>query len=402
VDKLISKGYDGTGKTIVILDAYSDPYLLNDLAVFDSHYGLPAPNFTVINPGGPPPAFNQGWAEEETLDVEWSHAIAPGANIILDEAQSNSDADLQAAAQYAVSNHLGDVLSQSFGENDTCLDPATRAAWHNTYAQAISEGMTVFASSGDQGASQGTCDGNSWTQVTSSPASDPLVTAVGGTELHAAGYCLTSLGCNPSSAPAPGTYQGDIAWNEGPTGDFSNLLGSTESSGGGYSTVWSEPSYQNGTGGLHGNKTGRAVPDVSYNAAIFHGVLVSLFQGTPLGGFYLFGGTSCGSPQWAAITAILDQAAGHDYGFINSALYKIGQSQSANAASFNDVTSGNNSWLEYDSNNNSVQGTGYNAGTGWDAVTGLGTPNVPGLMANLAKVWSAGQGNAAINNSKHG
>jgi subtilase family serine protease len=113
---------------------------------------------------------------------------------------------------------------------------------------------------------------------------------------------------------------------------------------------------------------------------------------------YRFGGTSCGSPQWAAIMAITDQAAGHDYGFINSALYKLAQTNAASA--FNDVTSGNNSAVEFDSADNEVDISGYDAGPGWDAVTGLGSPKVGGLIAGLAGTWGAGQGNAAINQSK--
>jgi subtilase family serine protease len=226
------------------------------------------------------------------------------------------------------------------------------------------------------------------------------VTAVGGTELHAADYCLASRGCNPSANPAPGTYLGEIGWNEGPPfGDFQAFFGSTLASGGGYSTVWSEPPWQQGT--IHGGKQ-RAVPDVSYNGAVLHGVLTYLnIPGVPPG-FYRFGGTSAGSPQWAAITAIADQAAGHDYGFISSALYKMGQSAGDYASAFNDITTGTNSAVEFDSANNPVTITGFNAGPGWDAVTGLGSPKAAGLLSGLSSNWSAGQGNAAINNSKNG
>ena len=108
------------------------------------------------------------------------------------------------------------------------------------------------------------------------------------------------------------------------------------------------------------------------------------------------------SPQWAALTAIADQAAGHDYGFINSALYKTGQNGATYASAFNDVTSGNNSALELDSDNNEVDISGFDAGTGWDAVTGLGSPKAGGLLSQLAANWSAGQGTAAIIGSSHG
>lgn len=407
VAPLIAAGNDGTGKTIIIVDAFNDPALVSDLSFFDSFYGLPAANLTVIHPcqpapnystctgAGPTPPFDNGWAEETTLDVEWSHAIAPGAKILLVEGQDNSDPALQSALQYAVGNNMGDVISQSFGENDTCLDSATMQAWHSTYVDATRKGMTIFASSGDEGAAQQTCDGNSWVKVTSSPASDPLVTGVGGTELNAAKYCLAAAGCDPASNPTFGTYLSEIAWNEGPPfGDFQAFFGSTIASGGGFSTVWSEPSYQQGT--IHGGKQ-RAVPDVSYNAAVLHGVLVRF-----RGGWLRFGGTSAGSPQWAAITAIADQMAGHDLGFINTALYHIGQAPPHYSAGFHDITSGTNSAVELDSANNPVTITGYSAGTGWDPVTGLGSPIANQLIPMLIQFDSAGDGVAAINDSKHG
>ncbi len=397
VDSLIANGYDGTGKTIVIIDAFDDPHLQSDFNTFNTFYGLPAQTITQVYPGGQANTpYNAGWSQEMQLDVDWSHAIAPGAKIVLVHGQSNNDSDLVAAANYAIDNNLGDVISMSFGESDQCLGPALQGQWHQAFVNATKKGITLFASSGDQGAAQPSCDGNSWIQSSSSPASDPLVTGVGVTELHAADFCLTQLGCNPSANPAPGTYLSEIAWNEGPTGDFSNRFGATEASGGGYSTVWSEPAYQQGT--IHGGKM-RAVPDVAYNGAILHGVLVMMPE---FGGTFRFGGTSCGSPQWAALIAIADQAAGHDYGFINSALYKIGQSNGSYAAAFNDITSGQNNSVEFDNSNNEVDIPGFNAGTGWDAVTGLGSPKAGGLLTQLAQQWSPGQATAAINNAKNG
>lgn len=400
IDSLINAGYDGTGKTIVILDAFRDPNIASQLATFDSFYGLPAPNFTEVTPDGVPP-YDPGWSEEISLDVQWAHAIAPGANIVLDLAMDNSDEALLSALNYAIDHNLGDVVSMSFGEADSCVGSTLTAGWHQAFVNATKKGITLFASSGDQGAAQPSCDGNSWIKSTSSPASDPLVTGVGGTELHAADYCLPSLGCDPLANPAFGTWLGEIGWNEGdPFGDFGDIFGTgTLASGGGYSTVWHEPAYQQGT--IHGGKA-RAVPDVSYNGAVLHGVLTYLdLPGIPAG-WYRFGGTSAGSPQWAGVTAIADQAAGHDYGFINSALYKIGQSAGSYAASFHDVTSGTNSAVEFDSSNNLVTINGYDAGTGWDAMTGLGSPKAPGLLADLAQVWAPGQATAAINDAKHG
>lgn len=386
IDTLISAGLDGSGKTIVIVDAFQDPYLVGDLNYFNSFYSLPSLNglggppdsslgtFTQVAPDGLGP-FDIGWAEEITLDVEWAHAIAPGANITLVLAKSNSDVDILSATKYAVDNDLGDVISQSFGENESCMNPALLAQQHQVFADATMKGITIFASSGDSGAAQSNCDGTAAVKAVSSPASDPLVTAVGGTELDAARYCLTSLGCDPATSPVPGTHLGEVAWNE-----FALGIGAT---GGGFSLVYDEPSYQQGT--IHGGKQ-RGVPDVSYNAAVEHGVLVRLF-----GNWYLFGGTSAGTPQWAAILGIADQKAGYNLGFINKALYHIGQAKSHYSASFFDVTSGNNSAP-------GVQG--FNAGPGWDPTTGLGSPSTDQLVDYLIQFTSAGDGNAAIAGSK--
>jgi subtilase family serine protease len=403
VDSLIASGYDGEGMTIVIIDAFQSEYLLDDLNTFISFYGLPGLNglgnpydpdlgtFTQIAPDGLGPV-NPGWAGEITLDVEWAHAIAPGANITLVLGKDNTDEALVSVLNYAIDNDLGDVVSMSFGEADACLGPELTAAWHQAFVNATMKGITLFASSGDQGAAIPSCDGSTWLKMTSSPASDPLVVAVGGTELHAANYCLPALGCDPTANPAPGTYLGEIAWNEGPTyGDFQDYFDSTLASGGGFSTVWDLTAYQQGT--LPG-MTMRGEPDVAYNAAVLHGVL------TYFDGWYLFGGTSAGSPQWAALTVIADQIAGHDFGFINAALYKIGQSKTAYANAFHDITSGTNSAMEFDEENNAIDITGYDAGAGWDAVTGLGSPKAGSFLTQLSKVWSIGQGAAAINQSK--
>jgi subtilase family serine protease len=408
-DTLIAAGFDGKGKTIIIVDAFQNPNLVAQVASFNSFYGLPqfnsgsGPTLTQIAPGGLTPfvagdANMTGWAEEISLDVEYAHGIAPGANIVLELGADNSDAALMVALNDAIDNNRGDVVSMSFGEADVCLSPELTAAWHKAFAKATAKGITLFASAGDQGAAQPSCDGNSWIKSTSSPASDPLVTSVGGTELHAADYCLPSLGCNPATHPAAGTYQGEIGWNEGPPfGDFQSSFGNTEAGGGGFSTVWDEPSYQQGT--IHGGKA-RGVADVSYNAAILHGVLTFLsIPGVPTG-FFRFGGTSAGAPQWAALTAIAGQAAGHGYGFVNSALYKIGQSNAASA--FNDVTTGVNSAGEFDAAGEEVVVTGFSAGPGWDAFTGLGSPKASGLVNGLSGVWSPGQGVAATAQSSHG
>ena len=390
IETLINAGFDGRGKTIVIVDAFQSPNIVQQLNHYISFYGLPSLNglggppdpslgtFTQVAPDGLTPFVPgdpnmTGWAEEISLDVLWAHAIAPGANIALVLAKSNADADILSVTKYAVDNHLGDVISQSFGENESCMDPILLGQQHQVFADATVNHITIFASSGDDGAAQLTCDGSSLVQAVSTPASDPLVTAVGGTELHAARYCVAAFPpC--SSTPPPGTYQGEIAWNEPNFG----------ATGGGFSVLHDEPSYQKGT--IHGGKQ-RGVPDVSYNAAVLHGVLTYLnIPGIPAG-FYLFGGTSAGSPQWSAILSIADQKAGYDLGFINKALYHIGQAPPHYSASFFDVTSGNNSFGGV---------AGFNAGPGWDATTGLGSPTTDQLVNYLIQFVSPGDGTSAV------
>ena len=411
VDSLISAGYDGTGHTIVIVDAFQNPNLVAQVAFFDAFYGLPAISLTQIAPDGltpfdPNDGNMVGWAEEISLDVEWAHAIAPGAHIALVLAKSNDDADILSAVKYAVDNNLGDVISMSFGEAETCVDPALLSSYHDVFVAATQKNITLFASSGDEGAAQPTCDGNSWIKAASHPASDPLVTGVGGTELRAADFptaCTdtTQPGCsNPS--PVPGTYQSEIAWNEGdPYGDFGNIFGlGTIATGGGFSVLFDEPPYQKSA--LPGGKQ-RAVPDVAYNGAVLHGVLTYLNfppDDGPNAGFYRFGGTSAGAPQWAAITVIANQKNGGRLGFLNKAIYQIGQVTKSYPLSFHDVTSGVNSALEFDSNNDPVDIVGFAAGNGWDATTGFGSPVSTSMVDYLIRYVSPGDGQSAISTTK--
>lgn len=404
VDSLIAQGYNGSGQTIVIVDAFQHPNLVAQLATFDTFYGLPAIQLSQVAPDGLTP-FNPndnnmvGWAEEISLDVEWAHAIAPGAKIVLVLAKSNDDSDIESALNYAVDHNLGNVISMSFGENESCLSTENMAAYHKAFATATAKHITLIASSADQGAALNTCDGNSWVKAVSSPASDPLVMGVGGTELTVAKYCLTSRGCDPTTHAAPGTYLSEKAWNEGlPYGDYGNIFGyGTLSGGGGFSVVFDEPPYQKGV--LHGGKQ-RAVPDVSYSGAVEHGVLTYLaIPGIP-NGFYPFGGTSAGAPQWAAITTIANQKAGTSLGFLNAAIYHIAEAHNAYEASFHDITVGTNSSLQFDVNGNPVDITGFNAGIGWDAATGTGSPKTPGIVDQLLHYVSPGDATAVLANTK--
>jgi subtilase family serine protease len=350
----------GAGQTIVIIDAFGDPTLTQDLGVEDSTFGLPAANLNVIYPSGQP-TFDPtsvdevNWSGEIALDVESSHAIAPAAKIDLVIAKSDQDPDILSALQYVVSNRLGSVLSQSYGEAESCEAPSIAKADHLLFAAAGAQGVTVFASSGDDGAAQPSCDGSTYIKSAGLPAADPLVTGVGATSLTA-------------SQP-DGTYESETAWND-----------SYGSSNGGYSQTFARPAYQNGF--VH--SSGRGVPDISYSGDVNNGLLIAWSQGVAanVGNIYLFGGTSAGSPQWAAIIALADQADHHRLGFLNDDLYSLARG-SRYSYVFHDVTSGNNTVSLIDSKNNTVNITGYPATKGWDAVTGLGTPNVAHLLQYL-------------------
>ncbi len=330
----------------------------SDLNTFDKTFGLASTNVNIIAPDGLTP-FNYtdpnqlGWAEEISLDVQWSHAVAPGAKIDLVLAKSNQDADILSVTKYAVEHNLGDVISQSFGEAESCADPKLLVAEHEVFEEAASKHITVLASAGDQGAAQPTCDNNSYILSASTPASDPLVTGVGGTQLNADAHT--------------GKYISEVVWNE-------PLL--PAGGGGGYSTLYKRPEYQEGV--VKG--AWRGVPDVSYNAAVNGGVQTYLgFLGAQ-SNFYTFGGTSSGSPQWAGIVALLDQHTNHRLGFINPTLYKIGKNRAQYPAAFHDIEKGNNTFVGTDVTGNTVTITGYTAGEGWDAASGWGSPIVSHLI----------------------
>jgi len=353
IQPILAGGIDGAGGTIVIVDAFQSPTIQKDLAAFDTIWNIPAPpSFNIIAPDGLTPfdvtSPNQvGWSAEISLDVEWAHAVAPGANIDLVLAKSNDDVDILSATRYAVDHNLGDVISQSFGEAEACMDPTLVEQQHQVFAQATAKGITLFASSGDQGAGQPTCDGQSLMLSASTPASDPQVTGVGGTHLLADAHT--------------GAYGSESVWND----DFG-------AGGGGFSTIYRRPGYQ---APVQGNNKQRGVPDVAYNGDVRGGVVAAwsvLFPANVVA-FFIFGGTSAGSPQWAGIVALADQKGGHRLGAINKTLYHIGKSDAYGAA-FHDITSGNNSF---------EGAAGFEAVAGWDAATGLGTPDVANLIPLL-------------------
>ncbi|MHB1986428.1 MAG: S53 family peptidase [Acidimicrobiales bacterium] len=369
----------GTGEQIAIVDAFGSPTVASDLATFDAAFGLPAPDLHIYYPDGQP-TYNPlsgnetGWAEETSLDVQTAHDLAPGARINLIVASSNNGNDLNNAEQYAVTNHLGNVMSMSFGAAEAAIagggNNLQLQQANSIYTQAAAAGISVFASSGDSGATNGYSTANALF-----PASDPNVTATGGTDLFVKADTAKGNSTN-------GTYASETAWNDSypatcPFGCDYGVFGAT---GGAPSAVFPAASYQSAVSGM----SMRTTSDVSFNASVYTATMIYLgFLGGSNNGFYFFGGTSEASPSWAAITADLDQAAGTSLGLLNPTLYSLAGNPTTYAADFHDVTVGNNQ-DPYPS------APGFPANTGYDLPTGLGTPIVSGLIHSLAPGASAG------------
>jgi subtilase family serine protease len=378
LNSLLKAGYNGGGETIVVIESYGSPTIAADLHQFDSDFGIPdPPSLTVLAPLGtatvdltqPDP---QGWAFETTLDVEWAHAMSPGAAIVVltspvDETQGVQGLpEFLALEQYALDHHLGNIISQSWAATENTLFPKAAglpgplviAGFSALYERARLEQVTVLASAGDDG-SENAATYDEAAGAPSSfysfptvnfPASSPLVTAVGGTTLYLS---------------ASGQYQSETVWND-------NSIGAG-AGGGGVSELFPIPDYQEFGLSSRARSTlagHRGVPDVSYNAddansAIF---VYTSFLGAAYGpaavGYYLIGGTSEGAPQWAGIVADLNQYAHAPLGFLNPKLYALGA-----AGLFpvfgHDITQGNNSYGGV---------PGYSATPGWDPASGWGTP----------------------------
>jgi subtilase family serine protease len=372
-------GLTGRGKTIVIVDSFGSPTIGADLQTFDQAYGLPAPpSFRIIQPVGPVPPYDPtdanmdaGWGVETSLDVEYSHAMAPGANILLVEtpvAETEGTVgfpQIIKAENFVINHGLGDVITQSFGATEQTFPSAQSIfALRGAYLNAAAHDVTVLGSSGDDGATDATSDGTDLYpfRVNSWPSSDPLVTSVGGTQLH--------LGAN-GFRTAP-----DNVWND------TALLNSPASGGGGLSTVFSRPFYQNGVAGIVGHS--RGTPDVSMSAAVDGGANVYWsFPATDQpNGWQVVGGTSEASPLFSGVVAVADQAAGHRLGLLNPSLYALGDQ---GRSGLTDITSGNNT-VSFS------QGTppetftvdGFEAAPGYDLASGLGTANGTRLVSQLS------------------
>ena len=384
---LFSHGITGKGETIVIVDSFGSPTIQSDLATFDAQFGLPAPPaFKIIQPAGAVPPYDPtnsamtGWARETTLDVEWSHTIAPGANILLVEtpvAETEGVAgfpQIVEAENYVINHHLGQVISQSLDATEqTFPSTASLLRLRSAYVNAFAHRVTVLAASGDTGASNYSNVAGTllYTHpVVGWPASDPLVTGVGGTQLS-----LNASG--QRTAP-------DQVWNDTYNTSlqevfFGDAGPNPLATGGGKSSVFSRPWYQNGVANVVGRS--RGVPDVAMSGACSG--LVDTYQsfGGEAAGWYVDCGTSEASPLFAGIVALTDQVAGHSVGFINPALYAL---SAEHAPGLVDVTQGNNT-VGFTQNGTLYTVQGYSAGRGYDLASGVGTVNAALFVPELAR-----------------
>jgi subtilase family serine protease len=414
---LFSRGINGRGETIVIVDAFGSPSIASDLQTFDSQMGLPnPPSFKVITPEGPitttpstctstysptgPDLCSDyyGWTDETSLDVEWSHAMAPGANILLVETPMTETEGIYgfpqivAAENYVIDHHLGDVISQSFGANEqTFTSPGQIYSLRSANLNAAQHGVTMLSGSGDNGSTNQICDPTSAcanpndviccssTGTISWPASDPLTTAVGGTQLH-----LNAEG--DRTAP-------DSVWN-----DLSSTVGVTGpvytwgSSGGGDSAVFSRPQFQDGVAGVVGNS--RGTPDISMSAAVNGAVDFYDTTDPNVAGWSIIGGTSEAGPLFSGIVALADQVAGHSLGDLNPALYSL--AQSGRADGIVPISQGSNTYtfcLAADLNSSAscasssdlVTVPGFTANGSYNEATGWGTVDAALFVPALAR-----------------
>jgi subtilase family serine protease len=420
VNTLWAKGIGGQGKTIVIIDAFGSPSIAADLHAFDTQMHLPdAPSFKVITPEGsittnkstctntyqPGSKYDTcadfySWTDETSLDVEWSHALAPKANILLVETPATETEgvygfpQLIAAENYVVNHRLGNVITQSFGAAENTFTSTQLNSLRYAYANAAAHGITVLAASGDQGSTDYTCSGSCASPAdiiccdthpaVDWPSSDPLVTAVGGTQLH-----LSSTG----SRTAP-----DNVWN-----DSSTTVGvpgpayTWGAGGGGHSGYFARPSFQNGVASTAGRY--RSTPDIAMSAAVNGAVDFYDTTDPNVAGWGVVGGTSEASPLFAGIIALTDQYANRGLGDINTALYALAKSGAAKSG-ITPIGKGSNAFtfceaadIQSDSSCASsadlVQVPGYSANNTWNDATGWGTVNGAVFVPALARTPGA-------------
>jgi subtilase family serine protease len=399
VPALLRRGIDGRGQTIVIVDSFGSPTVRRDLRVFDRKAGLPAPpSLRIIHPAGKisryrPTASREGWAGETDLDVEYAHTMAPGARILVvatptaENEGTTGFPQIVRAEKYVISHHLGSVISQSFSATEQTF-PSRKSliGLRGAYTAAARHGVTVLAASGDSGAADVKFNEVTYYRhrVTSWPASDPLVTGVGGTQLR-----LTARGrrlrpdtvWNDTFSAATNTF---IVGDGGP-----NPL----AAGGGKSVIFGRPGYQDGVAAILGSH--RGVPDISMSGACNGAVdIYQSFRGQPAG-WYPTCGTSEATPEFAGVVALADQVAGRPLGAINPFLYRM---SAQHLPGITDVVSGNNT-VSFRQHNRLRTVHGFRARPGYDLASGVGTVDAPLFVFELVKAAASAAAKARLGNS---
>jgi subtilase family serine protease len=434
-DEALANGLDGHGQTVGIIDAYASQTIQDDAKTWSSKHGLPpvdltdnsdavAANFPQ-DPSGATFLDPEGWAGEETLDIEAVHAMAPGAKIVYEGAHSPLNSDLTTVQNDFVDNKLAQIVSNSYGGTDDTADATT----HQILQQAATEGIGFYFSSGDEGDETQDPNGPGDREV-DSPANDPLATAVGGTSL------AVGQGDTYQFETGWGTRSAALtngAWASQTGGDW--IYGG----GGGVSQTYAQPSYQAGVvppaiasyfagkppeasqgSGFTPLIPGRAVPDVAMdgdpNTGMLEGITQDFSQNpggiqTPADdvhyGEYRIGGTSLSSPLFAGVMALADQAQGKPHGYANPALYAAAGTDAYRdvvppaqkvAVVRNDFTNGiDSSGGTTTSLRTMDQLLTLHEGPGYDDTTGLGSPHglaflhamAPGSPLTLPVVASA-------------
>jgi kumamolisin len=334
-------GTAGTGETIAIIEL-GGGFSSTDLDTYFSGLGIPVPSVTAQGVDGAsnvPGQDPNGADGEVLLDIEVAGSVAPGAAEVVYFAPNTDQGFIDAVTTAVHATPTPAAVSISWGQSEDSWTAQARSALDAAIADGVAVGVTVCVAAGDNGSSDGVTDGQNHVDF---PASSPHALACGGTTLEA--------------DPATGVITSETVWNDGSGG------GAT---GGGVSDVFAQPAWQAGVGvpATASGSPGRGVPDVAGNAdpATGYQVLVDGQQ-------QVIGGTSAVAPLWAALTCRMAQAAKHSFGLIQQSLY-AGVTAGQAAAGFHDITSGSNG--------------AYSAGPGWDACTGLGSPEGATLLARL-------------------
>ena len=336
-------GTDGTGQTVAIIEL-GGGYTASDLSTYFSGLGLPVPSVTAVGVDGGSNSPGQSADGEVELDIEVVGGVAPGAVQLVYFGTNTDQGFIDAISQAVHATPSPIAVSISWGQSEDQWSGQSRNAMDSVFADAAALGVTVTVAAGDNGSSD---DPNEQTQVHCDfPASSPNALACGGTKLvgNTSSFAISS----------------EVVWNE--------LASNEGAGGGGVSDVFPLPSYQANAGvpvsaGAAGG-SGRGVPDVAGNADPVTGYLVVVDgRREPIGG------TSAVAPLWAGLIARLAQATGKRFGLLQPMLY-AGASAGAAAPGFNDIVEGNNG--------------AYKAGPGWDACTGLGSPNGAALLDLLS------------------